>query len=294
MGHKIEVKDRHSGKVFEEKIFGEKFVRWAHENSLGIQLTSSPWIQKIASKFYGIYASSRFSRAEISRFLEQHDIKMEDFIEPDEGFSSFNEFFSRRLKPGARSFKKNTNQVCAPAEGRVFYSPIIDGKANLVIKGKKYEIGDLIGEKDTSDLAHAYVIRLCPVDYHRYHFGFGGKILKTKKMGGKLFSVNPMALNLRNDVFWENHREIYKLETSDQRICYQVEVGAICVGTMIQNKREGESFVKGEEKGTFRFGGSTCILLLPKRFVPEPDIVENSGANIETFVRVGESLGKFF
>lgn len=288
-----QVIDRKSGKVFEEKIFGEKFVRWAHETSLGAFVTSSPLIQKLTSKVYGAYASSPFSRGEIPRFLEEHDIKMADFEEPDGGFSSFNDFFSRHLAPGARAFSKDANVVSNPAEGRVFYSPIEDGKTNLVIKGAAYEVSKLIGEKNIGDLAYAYVIRLCPVDYHRYHFGFSGKVVDKKTLGGKLFSVNPMALELRNNIFWENYREVYRLQTASGKTCYQIEVGAICVGSMTQTKDKGESFKTGDEKGTFLFGGSTVILLLPKSFQPDLDIVDNSGKGFETYAQLGQPLGHF-
>ena len=288
-----QVIDRRNGKVFEEKIFGEKFVRWAHETSLGLFITASPKIQKLASKVYGTYCSSSLSRGEIPRFLAEHAIQMEDFAEPDGGFANFNEFFSRHLKSGARTFASGPGDVASPAEGRVLYSPIVRGKASLVIKGKSYEVGGLIGENDVGDLAHAYVVRLCPVDYHRYHYAVSGKVVKTMDLGGKLFSVNPMALNLRNNVFWENYRQVYKLETLDKRTCYQVEVGAICVGSMTQTKKLGDSFKAGDEKGTFLFGGSTCILLLPKAFVPDGDIVQNSARGFETYVKVGEALGRF-
>ncbi len=288
-----QVIDRKSGKVFEEKIFGEKFVRWAHETGLGLWLTSSPAIQKVTSKFYGAYASSFLSRGEIPRFLEEHKIKMSDFVEPEGGFANFNEFFSRHLKPGVRSFPTDPSQVASPAEGRVFYSAIKNKKTNLVIKGKSYDIGELIGGKDPENLGHAYVVRLCPVDYHRYHFSVTGKVEEARDLGGKLFSVNPMALNLRNNIFWENYRKVYKLRTQQRNTLYQIEVGAICVGSMTQTKVAGDSFKIGEEKGTFLFGGSTCIVLLPQNFDPDQDIVQNSAKGFETYVQVGEALGRF-
>jgi phosphatidylserine decarboxylase len=285
--------DRKSGKVFEEKIFGERFVRWAHETSFGLYLTSSPFIQKLTSKAYGAYASSRFSRSEIPKFLAEHSINMADFVEPEGGFKSFNEFFSRHIKPGSRNFIHEDHVVASPAEGRTFYSKIENFKTNLVIKGLSYDVASLIGEKDIGNLKHAFVIRLCPVDYHRYHFPFSGKVLQVKEMGAKLFSVNPMALNLRNNIFWENHRKVFKLQETSGQICYQIEVGAICVGSMTQNKNTGEGFERGDEKGTFLFGGSTCILVMPDSFEPASDLVENSGKGLETLVRVGESLGRF-
>ncbi|HVJ63681.1 MAG TPA: phosphatidylserine decarboxylase [Bdellovibrionota bacterium] len=284
--------DRKSGQIFEEKIFGEKFVRWAHETSLGLWLTSSAAIQKLTSKVYGAYASSFLSKHEISKFIEDHKIQMSDFVTPEGGFKNFNEFFSRRLAPGARSFLVSDAEVISPAEGRVFYASIVDRKSSLVIKGHAYDVGDLIGEKDIGDLGHAYVVRLCPVDYHRYHFAVSGTVLSAKDLGGKLFSVNPIALEQRHNIFWENYRKVYKVQTS-HGICYQAEVGAICVGSMTETKAPGDHFVRGEEKGTFLFGGSTCLLLLPKSFVPDADIVKNSQGGYETLVRVGDTLGAF-
>lgn len=294
MSGPIQIIDRKSGKLFEEKIFGEKFVLWAHKSSLGLILTSNRWIQKIVSGAYGFYASTLFSRREIKPFIREHNIQMQDFEIPEGGYRSFNDFFSRKLKKGKRSFEQKSSQVVlAPAEGRVYYHAINQrGETSLFVKGNSYTVRELIGE-ETDGLGHAFVIRLCPVDYHRYHFGFSGAVLDSKKLGGCLFSVNPIALQKNHRIFWENYREVFKLISDEQKIIYQLEVGAICVGSMTQNKKKGDVFYCGEEKGTFLFGGSTCILLLPKEFKPSSDIVENSRKGFETLLQVGSELGSF-
>jgi len=294
---KTKVIDRETGRFFDEKIFGESFVRWAHQTSLGKFTTSNVLIQKLASKTYGAYASSGFSKKEIPKFILDHKINMADFIVPDGGYKNFNEFFSRNLTDNARIFPIDDSQMGSPAEGRVFYSKIRNSNARLSVKAREYSIEEFVGEsldESFSNGGHVFVIRLCPVDYHRYHFSLDGKVIELKKLGNKLFSVNPMALKIRDRLFWENERSVSTLEIQrTKHKLFQAEVGAICVGKMSQNKEKGESFKRGEEKGTFLFGGSTVVLILPNSFSPAQDLVKNSSEGFETLVKLGDVLANF-
>ena len=133
--------------------------------------------------------------------------------------------------------------------------------------------------------------RLCPTDYHRFHFPDGGRVLERYSLPGRLHSVNPIALKRRGDIFFTNKRDISILETENFGKLAYIEVGAICVGKIVQSHRQGD-FRRGEEKGYFLFGGSSVIVMgLPGRWVPSEDVLRHTKEGMETYVRLGDVLG---
>ena len=118
-----------------------------------------------------------------------------------------------------------------------------------------------------------------------------GKVIDHYPVHGRYDSVNPLALKLKNDIFIANERHVTLLQTENfGRLAY-VEVGAICVGKIVQSHRWSKPFLRGEEKGYFLFGGSTVVLLGEKgAWKPSKDVVENTKNNIETYVTLGDEI----
>ncbi len=136
------------------------------------------------------------------------------------------------------------------------------------------------------------ILRLCPSDYHRFHFPTGGKIGVTKTVPGLLHSVNPYALEQKIPVYCLNKRTLSELDSYDVGKVLMMEVGALFVGTIVQTYRPTMTVAKGEEKGFFKFGGSTCILFFEKGSMKfDADLVENSRQGVETLVKMGEQIG---
>ncbi|MGL4628732.1 MAG: phosphatidylserine decarboxylase, partial [Cetobacterium sp.] len=136
------------------------------------------------------------------------------------------------------------------------------------------------------------IIRLAPVDYHRFHFPATGQIGKSKLIDGYYYSVSPYAIKKNFRVYCENKREVSILKTEKFGEIVLSEIGATMVGGIEQTYKEG--FVKkGDEKGYFFFGGSSCVLLFEKDKVQfDEDILENSKKGLETKVYMGEKIGK--
>jgi len=134
------------------------------------------------------------------------------------------------------------------------------------------------------------IARLCPVDYHRFHFPDDCKILDSYRIHGKFHSVNPVALAANGKVFLENERQVTILESDNFGKLAFIEVGAMCVGKIVQTYAAGQAkFKRGAEKGYFLFGGSTVIILGEKdRWIPANDILENSEKGIEVLVPLGD------
>ena len=163
------------------------------------------------------------------------------------------------------------------------------------MKGALFKASVLIGDSRWS--AHfedgpGFIARLCPVDYHRYHYPDDGRVLATWRIPGALHSVNPWALAEREDIFMINERQVSILETARFGKLAYVEVGATCVGKIVQT-HFGDSFSRGEEKGMFLFGGSTVIVIGEQgRWQMEPAMVERTREGLETYLKMGAKLGE--
>ena len=144
------------------------------------------------------------------------------------------------------------------------------------------------GEIKGFENGYALVFRLGVSDYHHYIFIDDGNLTGEKIIKGRLHTVRPIAVE-NESVFIQNSREVSLLHTKNFGDIYMCEVGALMVGKIINEKTSGK-FKRGEEKGYFKFGGSTIILLVNNVNIDE-EIINNSNENIETIVKMGEVIG---
>ena len=288
----LRIYDRQGGKTTEEKIYGEAGMRFLYENFFGRTLESTFLSHAWFSKLYGAYQNSGLSSGKIPQFIQDFKIPMGDY-EPGP-FASFNDFFIRKFVSGKRSFETAANRFSAPAEGRYLAFPRIDAATPLPVKGATLNGPALLGsspEMRRFDGGPGFIARLCPVDYHRFHFPDSGKIVSEKRIAGPLHSVNPVALAVRGDLLFRNERVVTVLETENFGAIAYVEVGAICVGKIVQNYGGRARFERGEEKGYFLFGGSTVIVIgEPGKFTMDPDLVASSREGTECLIRLGEGI----
>ena len=160
------------------------------------------------------------------------------------------------------------------------------------MKGAKFRVQDLLGRVAREYRSGALAtIRLCPGDYHRFHFPCGGDILETRTIKGAYHSVNPIALGSGVNVFCANKRSFTIIKSKYfGRFCY-LEVGAFGVGSIVQTFT-GKTCTKMREKGYFQYGGSTIILIFEPGMIRfSDDLVNNSAAGYETRVLTGETIG---
>lgn len=276
-----------------EVIEGEKALKFLYETPLGkmsmFLLVKRKWI----SGLYGWLQDRPRSKNKIEGFVKKHNIRLDEAEKMS--FETFNDFFTRRLKKEARPISSESNVFTSPADGRVFAYENIHIDAVVQLKGMMYSLRDLIGE---DALAGKYaggtclVIRLSPVDYHRFHYPDDATIVAEKKIHGHYFSVNPIALSKVIRLYVQNKREWMLLKTRNFKEVLMMEVGATCVGTIIQNHQVGDCVHKGDEKGYFKFGGSTVILFLEKDAVAiDEDLIKNTQEGYETKVNMGEQIG---
>lgn len=289
----IQVVDRSTNTVFDEVILGEKLIRWAYQDKSASLLERLLFRSSLVSRLMGLWLDSPLSRGRIKSVIEELSIDMAEAERPAEDYRSFNDFFARHLKPQARPYSDDPTEVVAPADGRVLVFPKLAEDVFVPVKGHPMSITSMLPGLSERYLGGALaIVRLCPADYHRYHFPAGGTILQTQEIPGALHSVNPIALGSGPDVFGENKRcnTLIKSENTGT-YCFS-EVGAFGVGSIINTKTAG-AVKKMEEKGYFKFGGSTVVVIFePGQIEFSADLVANSARGCETLVKVGQPLAK--
>lgn len=284
--------NRLSGQLETEAVYGEGFLRFTYESPLGT-LPLHALVKRAAfSRWYGSRMDAPASRAKIAPFLATYGLDVGEFADAPESFRTFNEFFYRKLKPQARPIAPGDDVITFPADGRHFVLPDIANGTDFFIKGTRFDLPALLQDAALSErFGHGSMLisRLCPVDYHRFHFPCAGTPGAARLINGPLYSVSPIALRRHASIHWENKREITLLRTPDLGDVLLLEVGATCVGSIIQTYTPGATVEKGAEKGYFRFGGSCFITIFePGKIQFSDDLIENSQAGREVYARMGD------
>ncbi len=273
------------------KIAGLAFL---YHNFIGKLFTNTLLSKPFISKLYGRWVKSKRSIGQINDFMEHYSIDPNEIKEPVSSFSSFNDFFIRELKEGARPVDNTPNSLISPADSRLLIFDL-SKKESLPVKGYWYRLEDLIQDKklvETYADGWCFVYRLAPSDYHRYCYIDNGIQEAVKRIPGVLHSVNPIALSSTKSLLAKNYRELTTLHTENFGDVLHIEVGALLVGAIIQQHSNEYTFKKGEEKGYFEYGGSTIIQLFKKNAItPDSDILEYSAKNTESLVKLGEKVG---
>ncbi len=231
------------------------------------------------------------SKSRVQPFLDTYGLDPADFVKQPDEFTSFNDFFYRKLAAGARPIDQSPNSIVFPADGRHLGFPKASEIDGVFVKGQSFDLEALLGD---AELAKRYsdgalvLSRLCPVDYHRYHFPVSGTPGETRLINGPLFSVSPIALKKNLSYLWQNKRTLTQVETASLGTVICMEIGATCVGSIHQTFTAGETVEKGAEKGYFAFGGSSTITLFePGRVTLSEDLVSHSAQQTELYAKVG-------
>lgn len=292
---RIEYFDRAKGVLQWEPIYGEGFLRWAYGTAIG-RFTVWLCVQRAwFSLWYGWRMNQAASRSKIEPFIQRFRIDRKEFIEPKGGFRHFNDFFYRRLQAGTRPLAGGLEKVVFPADGRHLVIPNVDTASVFYIKGQAFDLERFVGD---AELAQGFaggallISRLCPIDYHRFHFPLAGEVDTSVLLEGSLRSVSPLALRRKLSILWENRRVRTHLRTPKFGAVLIFEVGATCVGGIHQTYKPG-TVAQGGEKGYFSFGGSCVVTLFePGAIEFDADLLDHSMQGVEVYARMGEACGR--
>ncbi len=294
--------DRYEKAIKTEEIYGEGWLRFAYENPAGRFFVWLLAKRAVFSQWYGRKMSRRVSALEIIPFIAKYGLDVDEFVKSPFDFKTFNEFFYRALKPEARPIAPEPNVAIFPADGRHLVFQNVDTVEGFYVKGMKFTLAELFGEAALPDeqrvLAKKFaggsmvISRLCPVDYHRFHFAVGGTPSEAKLINGWLYSVSPIALRRNIGYLAENKRELTVIAAPGFGDVAMLEVGATNVGSIVQSFVFGRDVEKGQEKGLFAFGGSCVITVFQRgRIAFDSDVCAQSLRHIETYAKMGDRLG---
>lgn len=268
------------------------------------------WIpQHGLTRLVGKFASAKagwLTTSVIRRFVKHYKVNMDEALHSDPAFfETFNDFFVRELKEGARPIEGDADTLCHPADGCVSqFGPIVDDQL-IQAKGHNYSTLELLG--GNKPLANEFAeggfatIYLSPRDYHRVHMPCDGVLRQMIYVPGDLFSVNPLTAENVPNLFARNERVVCIFDTEFGPMA-QILVGATIVGSIElvwantvtpprgntiyrwDYPQEGEKQIalkKGQEMGRFKLG-STVINLFAKDAIRFDDTM-----NINAPTRMG-------
>ncbi len=290
----IKFVNRATGEKQIETPPAERLLKFLYENPFGKKTILTLAKRKFISKSYGKKMDKPSSTKKIKKFVTTLGIDMTESQKPISEFTSFNDFFYRKLKPESRPIGEG---LVSPGDGRLLAFENISDVHSFFVKGREFTLEEFLNDKKLAEKHKndsLLILRLAPNDYHRYHFPYQGKVSETTPIKGDYFSVSPYALASNfAKVFCENKREYCTLTTEEKGDIIIAPVGATMVGGIIETYTPNTNIKKGEEMGYFAFGGSTVVLLINKSKIEiDPDILENTKNKIETYVKMGEAIGR--
>lgn len=291
--------DRRTGQRQTEKVYGAGLLRFLYGNRRGTQWLRKPFKHVISrtallSRFAGWYQRQSWTRRTIASFIQLYGVDASEFEKAAHDFTSFADFFVRKLKPGSRTL--SSSPAIIPADGRYYFFEDLSTIGAFDVKGQSFDVASLL--QDTH-LAKQYtrasmvVARLCPSDYHRFHFPVDGTPGPSKLINGKLYSVNPWAIRQNVRIFCENKRMLTTMHSEAFGEVLLLEIGATTVGTIVETYSPNQPCSKGHEKGYFNFGGSALILLFPEGTIQfDADLLAATAQNTEILCLMGQSMGQ--
>ncbi len=292
--------DRLNKKKSVEKVYGSRALKLLYGDDLVTKLIGVPLLHALVknslfSRIYGFFQNTSFSKKKIKPFIQNFEIDEAEFLHDPKSFNSFNDFFIRKLKPECRPVFQEDRAAIIPADGRYLFYQNIDEAQGFVVKGQKFNLETLLQEKELSKkYSHGTMIiaRLCPTDYHRFHFPVDCIPAKTKLINGFLYSVNPIAIKKDIHIFTQNKRTLTELKSERFGTVLFLEIGATSVGTITETYTPDQFYPKGAEKGYFSFGASSLILLFEKdRLKLDEDLIQATNDGFEIKCLMGQKMG---
>lgn len=293
MNFEIKYIVRKTGKLVIEKVPAGKMMKFLNHNPFGKLALNILIKRKIVSSLYGWIMNTSYSKKWIHGFRQKYNMSLNEYVVPQNGFKTFNDFFYRHVKPESRPIG---NGLVSPADGKILVFQEINEYQDFFVKGGKFNIGSYMKDNILAkkfEGGSMLIVRLAPTDYHRFHFPASGKVTRTKLINGFYHSVSPIALDGSLEKFFENKRTICVQDSEEfGKIAYS-DVGATMVGSIIQTYTPETHIDKGAEKGFFAFGGSTVVLFFEKGKIQfDQDLIDNTKNQIETAVLMGETIGR--
>jgi phosphatidylserine decarboxylase len=245
-----------------------------------VRAVSHPHISRPAAWLADSHAPGPLLRSAIRAYIRAYHVDMSEVAEPITSFASFNAFFTRKLRDGARPVDGGAGVIVSPCDSQLAASGAIGPDARIEqVKGHTYTVAALLGhEKEALPFAQGVyaTLYLSPSMYHRVHFPVDGKVRSWRYVPGRLYPVNSIAVRHVPELFAVNERVAVHIDTEQFGPVVAVMVGATNVGRitlsftdLMTNRGQPAARVeaptpipvrRGDELGAFNLG-STVVLL---------------------------------
>lgn len=242
----------------------------------------------------------------IQYFLSKYTINLAEAEKSDpEAYVSFNDFFTRALKPGSRTLSANPKAIASPADGRFAALGRINDTQLIQAKGMAYSLSSLFAHDSAANAftnGQFATIYLAPHNYHRVHMPLSGRLIKTIYVPGRLFSVNRMTTDLIPNLYARNERLICLFDTAAGPMAV-ILIGAMIVGSMqtvwmpspirakhcqVDTPSTAITLEKGDELGRFSLGST--VLVLFGQDASQWDSRAQTGTEIQVLESIGEII----
>lgn len=263
----VKIFNPETGKTEKEDVCQEKFLEFLYGNPIGSLLLWSVFKRKFFSALTGLWANLPISRKAAINFIKDHSIRMSDFRKKPEEFKNFNDFFTREIKPEVRPLSNGANDISFPADARNLAIENISKSEVFFAKNQKFKLESFFKCKELAarfENGSMLISRLCPLDYHRFHYPVSGRLVARREIGGFLYSVNPIALSKNLNYLSENKRMLNLIELESGKMCAVVQIGATNVGSIVNFDKVGDKVLRGNVMGMFKFGGSCIVTIFEK------------------------------
>jgi phosphatidylserine decarboxylase len=264
-------------------LFGGIVVR-ARLYRLFIGLANGPLLSRALKTF----SCSRISRPFIKTYARFYRINREEMLEEFHEYPNLHAFFTRRLKTAVRPVDKRPQIVTSPVDGVLQDVGIIHPSMEMVVKGKRYSIFEMLGsEAKAAKYAGGtfMIFYLSPSHYHRIHSPVNGKVAAVYSLGKKSFPVNRIGLKYGKSALSKNYRVITEIDTDGGPVA-MIKVGAMLINSVIVTNHN-KIWHKGEEVAYFSFGSTVILLFEKERFKIASSLSPNSE------IKMGAPLGEF-
>jgi phosphatidylserine decarboxylase len=244
--------------------------------------------RKRLSRFLGqlarVEAPNQVLSALMRAYCRAYEVDLADYVVPSGGFETFDAFFTRRLKPGARAIDSDLNAIVSPADGRIDDLGVIESGATFRVKGRAYDVAELLGDAGAgAEFVGGLfaVVYLSPRDYHRVHSPISGPVSAVRHIPGTLFPVNSIGVRHVPKLLARNERVAVHQRSATHGRVTTVLVGAVGVGrislsfddSVITNNgaasglrvygEDPPALERGGELGVFHLGSTVVLLIAP-------------------------------
>jgi len=268
-------------------------------------------ITRLVGRVTEAHVPPRLLKPVLSLYGRAYRVAWDEAVVPAQGFTSFNDFFTRKLRDGVHHIDPDPSAVVSPADGRLEDEGPIDAGCTFTIKGQTYDAATLLGSaEDAARYAGGryFIVYLSPRDYHRVHSPVAGRVSLARHLPGTLYPVNQFGVAHVPQLFARNERVFVQVESAFGSVAV-VLVGAFVVGkislafdgparpphggaprTQRYVPDDGPALARGGELGAFLLG-STVVVLLPPAAADDPNPQWSPVRPSEVrAVRMGEAL----